>query len=78
MSDYLCPQCGQTYDLPGVCDVCGVDLQPNDGDTNEEEGDELNDEDTGFDNTDDESESDPLAADFDDDDDDDEDGFDDE
>lgn len=41
MSDYICPQCGQTYDALGVCDVCGIDLQPNDAemrDENEEEG----------------------------------------
>ncbi len=51
MSDYICPQCGQTYDMPGVCDICGVDLQPNDtkSDDEEEGFDNLNDE--GFDDT---------------------------
>ena len=56
MSDYICPQCGQTYDMLGVCDICGVDLQSNDtekrdGDEEEEGLNELGDE--GYDDTDD-------------------------
>lgn len=43
MSDYVCPQCGQTYDIPGVCDVCGVDLQPNDANKREDQEEGYND-----------------------------------
>jgi len=72
MSDYICPQCGQTYDMLGVCDICGVDLQSNDAEKsdgdNEEEGlNELGNE--GYDDTDDGSD-DVLGADYGDDDDD--------
>ena len=72
MSDYICPQCGQTYDMLGVCDICGVDLQSNDaeksdGDDEEEGLNELGNE--GYDDTDDGSD-DVLGADYGDDDDD--------
>ncbi len=77
MNDYLCPQCGQTYDLPGVCDVCGVDLQANDSDNPKGDRDELEDDDIGYDELEDDAETDPLADSFDEDEDDD-DEFDDE
>jgi len=44
-STYICPECGQEYDEPGVCDSCQVDLIEDGGD--EELGDdtdELGDE----------------------------------
>lgn len=48
MSDYICPQCGQTYDMAGICNDCGVDLQPNDVDIRDKESKEegLNDADS--------------------------------
>lgn len=52
MSDYICPQCGQTYDMLGVCDICGVDLQPNDAEKGDDEEDGFHDvDDEGFDDT---------------------------
>lgn len=79
MNDYLCPQCGQAYDLPGVCDMCGVDLQPNDSDAKdkEEDQDEFANDDVGFEDVQNDAETDPLAGDTSDDDDED-DEFDDE
>ncbi|MBI2484296.1 hypothetical protein HYV71_03885 [Candidatus Uhrbacteria bacterium] len=31
-STYVCPECGQEYDEPGVCDSCQVDLIEDGGD----------------------------------------------
>ncbi len=37
-SVYICPECGQEYDEPGICDSCQVELIEEGGD--EEGGDE--------------------------------------
>lgn len=60
-STYICPECGQEYDEPGVCDSCQVDLIEDGGDEEfgSEESDELGeDEDLGdsFGGSDDEEE----------------------
>ncbi len=29
-NDYICPQCGEGYDLAGTCEMCQEDLIPSD------------------------------------------------
>ncbi len=80
MSDYICPQCGQTYDIPGVCDICGIDLQPNDTEKSQDEDEEENfdaQSNEGYDDTD-VADDDILGGDSDDEEDDADDDFDDE
>lgn len=40
-NDYLCPQCGEGYDLPGTCEMCQEELISSDDykdETSETEG----------------------------------------
>ncbi|MBI4272303.1 hypothetical protein HY621_00415 [Candidatus Uhrbacteria bacterium] len=44
-SVYICPECGQEYDEPGICDSCQVELIEEGGDEElGEEGLSLDDE----------------------------------